>query len=434
MTERNNSADNFPSRRLSVLISAFSCSPYQGSESGIGWNVAMRLGRYHDVTVLVGDVSSKLRTKSHLEKFFTSNPQLDGVRFCYVPPDASISLLELVHRLPGLWPIYYLAYRRWQKKAFHCAAEMHQMNPFDVAHEFTIQSARTPGFLWKLGIPFVWGPVSGAPVIPPSFYGMFGLSGAFRPVTRDLLNRLQARLSRHIPRVARSAAKVFVATPEDQRQAERVWKIKPELLPAAGSSESTHARIRRRAMSEPLRIVWSGLMVPRKALPLLLRALAEIGCAEMKWSLDILGDGPMRSQWQNDAVSLKISCSQIVWHGRLPIAEAHEKMARYDVLVHTALTEGTPNVVLEALSFGLPVVCHDACGMGVVVDESCGIKIPLQSPTCSIAGFRNALERIISDAGLLATLSEGSLRRSRILSWDYIACRIADSYTDLCKT
>lgn len=419
--------------RLRILVSAFSCSPYEGSESGIGWNVVGCLRKYHDVTVLVGDVSDKLRAKSHLERYFSTNPHLDGVQFIYVAPDYPTRLLERIHRCPGLWPVYYLAYRKWQSKAYLVASQMHKESPFDVAHEFTIQSARTPGFLWKLRVPFVWGPVSGAPVLPLSFYGMFGFRGGFRPVTRDLLNRLQARVSRHIPRVARRAAKVFVATPEDKAHAERVWKIEAELLPAAGTSPSSHARVRMREKNEPLRIVWSGLMVPRKALPILLRALAGVSGLEMKWSLDILGDGPMRSQWQKDAEILKNSSSRITWHGRLPIAEAHEKMAQGDVLVHTALTEGTPNVVLEALSFGLPVVCHNACGMGVVVDELCGIRIPLDSPTCSITGFRSALERLISDVGLLATLSEGSLRRSKILSWDYIACRIADSYTDLCK-
>jgi len=290
---------------------------------------------------------------------------------------------------------------------------------------------KNASFLWKLGSPFVWGPVSGAPVLPFSFYGMFGMRGWFRPFSRDLLNRIQARLSRLIPRVARCAAKVFVGTLEDKRHAERIWKINPELLPAAGTSESSHGRVRIRQIHEPLRIVWSGLMVPRKALPILLHALAGISGQEMKWSLDILGDGPMRSYWQKEADNLKKSYGQIIWYGRLPIDEAHKKMAVCDVLVHTALTEGTPNVVLEALSFGLPVVCHDACGMGVVVDDTCGIKIPLKSQKSSVLGFQNAISKLLSHNETLIQLSRGAIKRSSEATWDSIVRTISDSYHDI---
>ena len=62
-----------------------------------------------------------------------------------------------------------------------------------------------------------------------------------------------------------------------------------------------------------------------------------------------------------------------------------------DVFVFTSLQEGTSTVVMEALALGLPVICHDACGMGVAVNERCGIKVPMISPGLSQGGFAAAI-------------------------------------------
>jgi glycosyltransferase involved in cell wall biosynthesis len=88
------------------------------------------------------------------------------------------------------------------------------------------------------------------------------------------------------------------------------------------------------------------------------------------------------------------------------------------VLVHTSVKEGTPHVVLEALSMGLPVVCHDACGMGTAVTEDSGIKINLIDPATSEREIRNAIHRLLNEAALLTRISAGATKRADELKWD----------------
>ena len=38
--------------RLRVLISAYACEPGKGSEPEVGWQWALQMARFHDVTVL----------------------------------------------------------------------------------------------------------------------------------------------------------------------------------------------------------------------------------------------------------------------------------------------------------------------------------------------------------------------------------------------
>ena len=40
------------SQRLKVLMSAYACEPGKGSEPEVGWQWALQMARYHDVTVL----------------------------------------------------------------------------------------------------------------------------------------------------------------------------------------------------------------------------------------------------------------------------------------------------------------------------------------------------------------------------------------------
>lgn len=85
-------------------------------------------------------------------------------------------------------------------------------------------------------------------------------------------------------------------------------------------------------------------------------------------------------------------------------------------------------VVLEALSLGLPVICHDACGMGIAITDRCGIKVPMRTPELSIAGFADAIRRLSNGGDAFRELSEGALQRADELSWDSMAARIASTY------
>ena len=84
--------------------------------------------------------------------------------------------------------------------------------------------------------------------------------------------------------------------------------------------------------------------------------------------------------------------------------------------------------VLEALGWGMPVICHDICGMSAAVNETCGIKIPLVNPQQSIRGFRDAIERLLDNPGLIERLSKGALLRAAELSWDAKVREIAEAY------
>ncbi len=409
--------------RLRVLLSAFAFAPSSGSETGVGWNVATRLAQYHDVTVLRGDLSGRNQAESELADYFRLHGPIPGLTILYVPPSRLTQAIHWVHAGPGLWFLYYLAYRLWQRDAFAAAAALHANAPFDLAHQLTFATYREPGLLWRLPVPFFWGPVSGAADPPVSYQRILGVAGT-RFLTRRVGNFVQRRFSRRPVQAARRASLTWVVTDGERRLIER-WGGCAEQQFEVGTSPTCDSP-RDRAADEPLRLVWSGQHIPRKALPLALEAMAHLAGRPVI-HLDILGEGPATEACKRLSLRLRVD-HLLTWHGRLPHPEALAIMSKGHVLLHTSLAEATSTVVLEALSLGLPVVCHDACGMGIAVDERCGIKVPLVNPETSIKSFSLAIEQLAGNRSFYDRLSKGAIERAKLLTWDNKVRRFSEAY------
>jgi glycosyltransferase involved in cell wall biosynthesis len=87
----------------------------------------------------------------------------------------------------------------------------------------------------------------------------------------------------------------------------------------------------------------------------------------------IAGDGPLRARMENLAASLGLLPGTMSFLGSCERMSDVYKEA--DILVSTSFREGTPNVVLEAMAYGLPVVATDAGGTAAILDENRGILV-----------------------------------------------------------
>jgi hypothetical protein len=58
---------------MKVLISAYACNPFRGSEEGVGWGWVTAIARSHDVCVLTADYH-----REDIEKALAEDPVLRG--------------------------------------------------------------------------------------------------------------------------------------------------------------------------------------------------------------------------------------------------------------------------------------------------------------------------------------------------------------------
>jgi len=329
-------------RRLRVLVSAYACNPYRGSEQGVGWGWANAATRNHDVWVLTAE-----HNRADIEKAVAAQPKrYRSMRFHYIPR-TRWRALEKVWK-----PAYLWTYELWQREAYRAGLELHRKVRFDLAHLVTYVTFRSPGHLWKLGIPFVWGPIGALQNTPWRLLPMMGLKGCVHFAGRNVINSLHKAFLPGPKQAFRQAVTVIAATEGVRRQIKRWYGRDSEVICEIGAPSVIASNFTRREPREPLRLAWSGLHQAGKGLPLLLGALPALN-PHVQWTLDILGAGGCTSMWRRVAGKLGLD-GRCRWHGWVPREAAISVVSRAHVFVITSLKELTSSVLLEALSQGVP--------------------------------------------------------------------------------
>lgn len=407
-------------RRARVLQLAYACSPWRGSEPGVGWNRAVEAAKYCDVWVICEGVEFEHQVLGHLD----DTGPIEGLQFRFV---RKTRLEQFVSRIPG---IYYLAYRNWHRRAFRLASALHQELDFDLSHQVTLCGYREPGELSNLPIPFVWGPVGGTQNHPWITLRQAGLWGGIQETVRSVANSLQLRFSRRIRRAARRASLVLVANSTNQADFERVLGKRAPVFCETGSpyfaADENSERTPRSSTDRPLRLMWAGNLHAFKALPLLLQAISLLptACATQ---LRIVGAGPQQLRWQRLADRWGVA-DRIEWIGHVPDREMQKQYKWADVFVFTSLRDTSGNVIFEALASGIPVLAADHQGVGDIVTNECGIKITVDTPREMAKQYRDAIIALAEDPTRREQLSAGALRRAAEYAWPEQGKRMRDYY------
>jgi glycosyltransferase involved in cell wall biosynthesis len=332
------------------------------------------------------------------------------------------------YRPKGVWwkiehsalkPLMNLSYSFWLRQATRLARELTARERYDVVHLVTYVGFRFPGGFAGLGVPFVWGPIGGLENTPWRFLAEMGWHGGLFFACRNLINTLQKWLlpgPRRAMRTAGLAGGLIAATEGIRREIKRCYGQESTVICEVGPPGEVATGITDRSAGEPLRIAWSGLHVPGKALPLLLRALAGLG-ERVDWRLTLLGVGPLTGKWQAMARELGIG-GRIEWTGKLPRDEAVRRVREAHVFALTSLKDLTSTVLLEALSQAVPVVCLDHCGFSDVVTEGCGLKVRMESRRQVVKDLGEAIAKLGEDEGLRRRLATGALERIGEFSWE----------------
>ncbi len=140
----------------------------------------------------------------------------------------------------------------------------------------------------------------------------------------------------------------------------------------------------------PLRLLAVGRFVEKKGFSLLLKALSLV---QQPFHLSLFGTGPLEEELRRLVVRLGLRQS-VTFAGRCSRSTVLDAIASADALVCPSRTadngdeEGTPTVLLEAQSFGLPVVASSHAGIPEVISPE---NRPLLFPEGNLIGLVKAL-------------------------------------------
>ncbi len=122
-------------------------------------------------------------------------------------------------------------------------------------------------------------------------------------------------------------------------------------------------------------ILLVALLKPIKGIPYLLKSLSNLAKERTDFSIDIIGDGPKREEYEKLAFTLGIN-NKVTFHGIKTKEEVARFMQNADFFVLPSIWEGLPCVLIESMASGLPIVATNVGGIPEIINKKTGVLVP----------------------------------------------------------
>ena len=171
-------------------------------------------------------------------------------------------------------------------------------------------------------------------------------------------------------------------------------------------------------------ILFVSRLIERKGLQYVLPQLKDIqNGTEKTVHLTVVGDGPFKSNLEQMAVDLNIQ-DMVSFEGGKTKEELIPYYQKADVFILPSEKEGMPNVVLEAMASGLPIIMTPCEGSKELVQGNGKI--------CNVDNFKNEIEKMLSNKELLIKYGRESRKMAlEQFSWNIISDRYMKLYLKL---
>lgn len=161
------------------------------------------------------------------------------------------------------------------------------------------------------------------------------------------------------------------------------------------------------------RVLSVGRLVPKKGYPALLLALALLAARGMDFTCDVFGEGELRPALEAEITRLGLR-SRVRLRGAAPQEELVREYRRTSVFALTPQVmpsgdrDGIPNVLVEAMACGVPVISTRVSGIPELIEH--GADGLLVEPA-GIVAIADGIERLLRDPELASRLGRAGRRK-----------------------
>lgn len=246
------------------------------------------------------------------------------------------------------------------------------------------------------------------------------------PLLRPLLGRI----------VRASDAVTAISSYTAAQLRELVPGARPRIIPFGAAVEEKVVRPPSLPVAGPYTLLFVGRLVERKGVRHLIDAVHRLRQTR-DVRLHVVGDGPLRPELERQVAALGLQ-EAVRFDGFVSSDELARRFAGCDAFVLPAVvdakgdTEGLGVVLIEALSYGRPVIASAVGGIpDIVRDGQTGLLVPPGDAEALAA----AVERYIDDPALATALAEAGRRHvEQRFSWDAITAELVRLYADVAHT
>jgi glycosyltransferase involved in cell wall biosynthesis len=240
---------------------------------------------------------------------------------------------------------------------------------------------------------------------------------------RDLAVDARRQAGGRLCRYLFDAAAHCVAVSDDLRALAIDLGCAPERISTVHRGVSLNVRppLPKPSSDGPINVLMVGRFVPKKGHEDALCALMRLSTAAPLWKATLIGNGAEKKRLAEVVRSSGLAERVQILDAMSP-ERLRERMSQADIMLHPSRTapdgdrEGVPNVLMEAMAAGLPVVATRHGGIPELVEDAVtGLLVPEADPDALAA----ALERMIRDRSLRERMgAAGELRVRAAFSLD----------------
>jgi glycosyltransferase involved in cell wall biosynthesis len=196
-------------------------------------------------------------------------------------------------------------------------------------------------------------------------------------------------------------------------------KVIPNGVDMDGLLSRTKARELLDIPEDYIVIAGIGSLTPNKNFEYLIEAIAKIIFKYPKLKIVLIGDGPERDRLLKKSSEL-MTFDRIHFLGAVP--DAYKLLKGIDILCISSLSEGMPNVVLEAWGAGIPVVANKVGAISSLIKDGVnGFVVEVGDES----EFICAVEELICNKNLREEMGELG---HRIIQDEYSSQTMADNF------
>ncbi len=423
-----------------ILIDSYAVSPTWGSEPGMGWNWVCNLAKYCNLYIITeGEWQKEIecaiadaisgRKEKDINPTGLQKEQAERLHFYYL--NVSPEIRKMCWN-QGSW-MFYKYYAEWELRVLDEAKKIIQELKnkgiqIDLVHKLNMIGYREPGDLWKISDrPFVWGPVGGYGGVPISYLRNADIKTKVVENLKNVINYFMFRLHPRVRKAMKRADAVIGAYKETYEAIQKVYREDVILINETGSFVDTSSTVHS-SDQEEFRLLWVGKYDLRKQLGIAIRTM-ELLKDKKNIHLYVVGTGyPSDVALYSKMVEEKGLKENVHLMGLVPNVKTREMMKEMDLFFFTSIHDATSTVVPEAISAGLPVICHDTRGFGVIVDDQIGRKIKVTNPETSAIEFADVICSLESDREEVCRLSRGCIVKQKEISWEANARKMVAQY------
>ncbi len=407
---------------MKLLLSAYDCDPVRGSEARLSWNYVKEFAALgHEIHVLTSTRSAE-HLPAGLAELTAQGMNVESTVLGDHP---------LARRLPRIG--YMGRYLLWQWHALDTAREIDATFDADIVHHVGWGSLQGGSRLWRLGKPFLFGPVGGAQHAPSAFKEYFGSSWRSEWL-RTMISVKSIRLLPTIRGPFKHAEIILAANHETYDLARLIGAKRIELIRDVAIPPDLIVKgIERRPDNEPLHVIWLARNLPRKGLALALDGFAKLP-AECPARLTVVGADGAAIDLAERADRIRAVSDdphRLTFLGAVDWPTAQAALRDSDVFLFTSLRDTAGVQLLEAIASGLAVITLDHHGGSEIVSEDIGIKVPVVDPHTTSTGIAKAIEQLANDRHRAFQLRKNAVVEAPTFSWPKHAASIDALYREV---